>query len=123
MRKARLAAAALLAVAPAGAASAMDVATFLAKAEALEKQGMLALMSSDYGLLKAEVQSAAGQLRAERAAAVKARRKPAFCPPADVGLDPRELLGQLRAIPPAQRRRTQVKDGLRALLVRKYPCR
>ena len=116
-------AAALLAMTPTGEARAMDVATFLAKANALEQQGMMALLSSDYGLLKGEVQAAAGQLRAERAAAIKARRKVPFCPPADVGLDPKELLAHLRAIPAAQRRRMQVRDGLRSFLVRKYPCR
>ena len=122
--KARFALAASLAAAAAasGPAAAMDVATFLAKADALERQGVMALLSSDYGLLKAEVQGAADRLRAERAAAVKARRRPPFCPPADVGIDPKELLGHFRAIPAAQRRRTEVQTALRGLIVRKYPC-
>lgn len=120
--RARIALAVLVAAAPLAPAAAMDVATFLAKADALERQGVMALLSSDYGLLKAEVQGAADRLRAERAAAVKARRRPPFCPPADVGIDPRELLGHFRAIPAAQRRRTEVQTALRSLIVRKYPC-
>lgn len=108
---------------PAAAANAMDVATFLAKADGLEKQGLLALASSDYKLLKAEVQNASTQLRAERVAAQRARRKPAYCPTEQAGLSPSEIVAHLRTIPPPQRRRTQVKDALRSLLARKYPCR
>ena len=114
--------AALAAALPVSAADAMDVATFLAKADGLEKQGLLALASSDYKLLKAEVQAASTQLRAERTAAQRARRKPAYCPPAQAGLTPAEIVAHFRTIAPAQRRRTQVKDALRTLLAKKYPC-
>ncbi|HEY0131355.1 MAG TPA: hypothetical protein VGB57_08110, partial [Allosphingosinicella sp.] len=80
--KFKLLAAALLAVVPLGAAQAMDVATFLIKADALEKKGMLALMSSDYKLLMGEIRSQGAALRAERLAAERAGRKGAYCPPA-----------------------------------------
>lgn len=115
--------AALIAVVPLSSATAMNVADFLTRADKLEKRGMMALFSSDYKALKAEVQIASGQLRAERLAAVKAGRKPAYCPPEKSALSPKELLDHLRAIPAAQRPRTEVKDGLRSFLVRKYPCR
>jgi hypothetical protein len=115
--------AAVLLTLPIGAANAMDVATFLAKAGALEKKGMMALFSSDYKALKGEVEAAGAQLRAERMAAQKGGRKPAYCPPAKSGLDSKELLAHFRAIPPQQRPGMQVKDGLRSLLARKYPCR
>ncbi len=121
--KFKLLAAALLAVVPLGAAQAMDVATFLVKAEALEKKGMLALMSSDYKLLTREIETHAGALRAERLAAQKAGRKPAYCPPAKQSLTSKEILTAFRTIPVAQRPRIQVKDALRALMARKYPCR
>ncbi len=121
--KFKLFAAVVLAVLPFGAAQAMDVATFVAKADALEKKGMTALFSSDYNLLKSEVQTAAEQLKAERAAAQKAKRPMAYCPPPKSGLTPKEILSHFRAIAPAQRARIQVKDGLRGLLSRKYPCR
>ncbi len=121
--KIKLLAAASLAILPLGAAQAMDVATFLVKADALEKKGMLALMSSDYKLLTREIQTQGASLRAERLAAQKAGRKPAYCPPAKQSLTTREVLTAFRSIPAAQRPRVQVKDALRALMARKYPCR
>ena len=115
--------AALLAAMPIAAADAMNVAIFLQKADVLEKKGMMAVFSSDFKALKGEVEGASGQLRAERLAAQKAGRTPAFCPPAKGGsLNPKELLAHMRAIPAAQRSQTEVKDGLRSLLARKYPC-
>ena len=107
---------------PLSGAQAMNIATFLQKADALEKKGMMALFSSDYKLLKGEVEAASSQLRTERIAAQKAGKKPAYCPPAKGGLGPQELLAQLRTIPVPQRGRMDVKDGLRTVLARKYPC-
>lgn len=102
---------------------AMTVAVFLEKAEALKRRGALALLSSDLRLLKGEVQTAAAALRAERLAAERAGRRPAFCPPREGGrLDSDELLRHFQAIPPAQRARMEVRDGLRSFLIRKYPC-
>ena len=122
--KIKLLAAALLAALPVGAAHAMDVATFLAKADALQKKGMMALMSSDYKLLKKEIVPHSQTLRNERLAAERAGRKGAYCPPPkQSGLNSDEILRAFRSIPAAQRPRTDVKDALRALLVRKYPCR
>ena len=121
--KFKLFAAALLALVPLGAAQAMDVATFLTKAEALQKKGVMALMSSDYKLLKREIETHAVTLRAEREAAVRARRKAAFCPPGKVSLNSGEIVSAFRTVPAAQRPRVEVKDALRALLARKYPCR
>ena len=118
----RFAVALLIAAVPATALQAMPVSQFLTKADALEKKGAMALFSSDNTLLKMEVPDAAAQLREERAAAVKAGRKPAYCPPAaKTSLDSKELLAYLRSIPPA-RRGMQVRDGLRGLFARKYPC-
>ena len=121
--KMKLLAALLLAVVPLGAAQAMDVATFLAKADALKKKGMMALMSSDYKLLKQEIVTHSQALRAERLAAERARRKPAYCPPSKSGLGSDEILAAFRSIPVAERPRIDIKDALRALLARKYPCR
>ena len=115
---------AFLVAAPLSGAHAMNVATFLQKADALEKKGMMALFASDYKALKAEVQNGSAQLRAERIAAAKAGRKPGYCPTAAKGgVEVKELLAHFRSIPPQQRARTEVKDGLRSLLARKYPCR
>lgn len=121
--KIKLLAALMLAIVPLGAAQAMDVATFLVKADAVQKKGMLALVSSDYKLLKGEIATQAAALRAERLAAERARRKPAYCPPAKQSLTAQEVVAAFRTIPAAQRARVQVKDALRALMARKYPCR
>jgi len=119
----KLALAAALIALPA-ALHAMTVAVFLEKAEALKARGALAMFSSDLSLLKGEVRTAAAAVRAERLAAERAGRRPAFCPPAAGGrFDSDELLRHFYAIPPAQRARMEVRDGLRSLLVRKYPCR
>lgn len=117
-----LLAAALIAL-PVAALQAMTVAVFLEKADALKSRGALAMFSSDLRLLKGEVQTAAAAVRAERLAAERAGRRPAFCPPGGRGrFDSDELLRHFHAIPPAQRARMEVRDGLRSLLVRKYPC-
>jgi hypothetical protein len=116
-------AAALLTIVPVTAANAMDVATFLTKADGLEKKGVLALMSSDYKLLTGEVQTASNALRAERLAAQKAGRRPAYCPAAKTSLTSRDILTAMRAVAPAQRPRTQVRDALRAYFARRFPCR
>jgi hypothetical protein len=116
----------LLGLVPISAASAqnMPLNQFLAKATALEKKGPLALLSSDLGRLKKEIQNSAKQLRAERLAAKAAGRKPAFCPPEQGGsLSSSEILSHLRSIPPAQRNSMRTRDGMRSLMVRKYPCR
>ena len=112
----------LLAVLPLPA-HAMDVATFLAKADPLKKKGMMAIFSSDYKLLAGEVQTHSKALREERLAAKAAGRPQAYCPPEKSGLKVDELMAGLHAIPAAQQPRTSMKDALKALLVRKYPCR
>lgn len=104
-------------------AQSTNVADFLQRSEALKAKGALALFSGDLKLLKNEVVTAGGQLRAERLAAQKAGRKPAYCPPGNGGkLDSDQLLALLRAVPPQDRARLQVKDALRAHFVRTYPC-
>lgn len=112
---------ALALLAAPGAANAMNVATFLAKAEALQKKGAMALFSSDIGLLKKEFGSAGKQLRAEQLAAQKAGRKPAYCLPPKAAVNSNELLAHFRSIPPA-RRGISVKTALGEMMAKKYPC-
>ena len=107
---------------PSAAQAAMDVATFLAKADALKAKGALALFSSDIGLLKKEMRSAAAQLRAEKAARDKAGLPPRSCPPK--GAKPMtadQFLGELRKLTPAEQR-LPIKDGLLRVAQRRYPC-
>ena len=116
--------AAVAALVPVAAAYAMPVETFLQKAESLQGRGVMALVSSDYRLLRTEMQTATEALRAERVAAQRAGRQPAYCPPQDGGsLTPADILGHFRTIPRAQRARMEVRDGLRTLLARRFPCR
>jgi len=123
MRAGWVLAAALLAASGA-AAQAMPLPVFLQKAEALQKKGMLALFSSDLSVLKNEVHAATESLRAERLAAKRAGRPQAYCPTQESGsMNSDELLAALRQIPPAQRAHMDVKDGMRTILARKFPCR
>lgn len=102
----------------------MPLSTVLAKADALKAKGPLALMSSDLGLLKREMQATAAALKAEREAAVKAGRKPAFCPPSKpVPISSNDMLAHFRTFPPAQRARMTSTDGMRTLLAKRYPCK
>lgn len=120
----KLLAAALLVIVPVSAAHAMSVAVFLQKADALKAMGVRAVASRDLPLLKNEVTGAVASLRAERLAAQRAGRRPAFCPPDGRGaIGSNDLLAHFRAIPAAQARRTEVRDAMRAFLVRRYPCR
>lgn len=121
MRK--LALALLVAATPVTAlqAQAMPVSQFLAKADALKRKGPLALLSSDLGLLKREIQNSGKALRAEQLAAQKAGRQGSYCMPAKAAVGPDELLEHFRAIPPAQRG-MPVKAALANLMRKKYPC-
>ena len=121
MRKAILAM--LLAAVPITGLHAMNLAEFLQKADRLEKKGMTAMFSSDFRLLKSEIQTASQALRAERLAAERGGRRGAYCPPAKSDFSTNELLAYFRAVPSAQRARIPVKDALKSFLVRKYPCR
>ena len=114
----------ILSALPVAAANAqsMPVSVFLTKADALQKKGPLALMSSDLGLLKREVGAAGKSLSDERLALIAAGRKPPYCPPAKGGLNSDELLAEMRTIPAEARPRTNVRAALKALMVKKYPC-
>lgn len=112
---------ALLLIAAPASAGAMTISQFLAKADALQKKGALALFSSDLGRLKSEVTSSSKELRAEHVAARKAGRRPPACLPEKASVNSKELMDFFRALPPAQRN-ASVKSGLAALMARKYPC-
>lgn len=107
-----------------GAATAqnMPVSTFLAKADALKAKGIMAMMSSDIGLLKSEVQSAGLAYRAERKASEAKGNPPEICKPENAKLDSDELMASFRTIPAAMRPKTTVKQGMIALLRKKFPC-
>jgi hypothetical protein len=97
----------------------MSVATFLAKTDALKAKGMLAMMSSDIGLLKAEMKAATSSYRTDLTAAKAAGRPLHSCPPAKSSMDSDELMASFRTIPEAQRPRTSVKTAFYALMKKK----
>lgn len=113
-----------LALVTESAASAMPVATFLAKADTLQKKGPLALFSSDLKLLTNQVKGDAAAIRAERLAAKAAGRPPAFCPTeAGAKLTDKDVLSAMQAVPVARRTSTSTIEALKAFMVRRYPCR
>lgn len=121
MRTLRIAVAAV-ALLSATAASAMTVAEFVRRADAVAASGLLAPFNSDLPVLRGEIRTAIRALRTEEASARARRRTPAFClPPEGTQIDPFEILEQLRGLSPAQRR-LQVKDGLRIVARRRFPC-
>ena len=112
-----------LTVAPLAAASAMPVETFLAKADAIERKGPMAVFSKDLKLLMNQVKKDAAELKAANQALAAAGKPKAYCAPGKgVKLTNRDILDAMRAVPPAQRARTNSKDALKALMVRRYPC-
>jgi len=117
-----LAIGALIAAIAATPAAAMDVATFLVKVDALKSKGPFAVISGDYKPLMTEIDSSAKALRTERLAAVAAGARPAYCPEGRGGLSPNDIFGGMHAIPAAQQPQIQVKDALRAVYAKKYPC-
>jgi hypothetical protein len=122
MKKKLLLATFLAAAIGAGAANAMDVATYLAKGEILRAKGMTAMFSSGYQELQAEGKASMVALKRERLAAQRAGRRAAYCPPGPASLNPQEIFAVMNAIPAARRPHVPVKDAIRAAFVRKYPC-
>ncbi len=100
----------------------MNVATFLAKADALRAKGAMALVSSDFSLLKNEG-NAAGEAYRARLARERAAGKPSSCPPQGAKLTSDELLAHLRAYPAPARPRVSMKQAMADFFIKKYPCR
>lgn len=118
--------AAMLCWGASAAAQSMPLPTFVARATALEKKGAMALFHrGEIRALQTEMKGATEALKAERQAAEKAGRPPAYCPPrgqASVRMDARQMIAELRAIPAAEARTMTTTDGVRAMLRRRFPC-
>lgn len=115
----------LLSLAPA-TVHAMSVADFLAKAERLKARGFLAIGSPDLKLLMTEMKAVGAAYRADTTGARAAGRTPHSCPPPkgskQARLGSEAFLTELRAIPPADRERTSMKDAFYAIMKRRFPC-
>ena len=103
------------------AANAMTANTFYYKATALKKQGFTAMFSSDYQLLKSEMQVAVKSVKAENTTAA-ASGKPLYCAPAKLEIDSNEVISAFGAIPEKRRKKMTVRAAWREIAIRKYPC-
>ena len=99
----------------------MSVAVFMAKVEALRAQGAMALFSSDYGVLKAEVTGSAQAFR-RQIKAEAASGKPSACPPERAALTSDDILAHMRLYPVATRSRIPVSDAVADLFRKRFPC-
>ena len=111
------------AIISAGAASGHMLAdAFLKKADTLRSRGPIALLSPDLKHLQAAAENAGDELHKEHAAELAAGGHKDYCSPASTYLRPRELLQGLHAIPAAKLEHMDIKQAMRAIFERNYPC-
>ena len=119
-----IAAAALLAPVAASAQS-MNAENFLSRANKLKAKGPLALFSrGEIKALMDEGKASGDAARRQRLAAVKAGRKPRYCPPeGPQQMDSDEFMSRLAAIPRVERQRINMAEAMTRILIVKFPCR
>ena len=111
------------AIISAGAASGhMPADAFLKKADALRARGPIALFSPDLKRLQAAAENAGDELHKEHDAELVAGGHKNYCSPASTYLRPRELLQGLHAIPAEKLEHMDIKQAMRAIFERNYPC-
>ena len=115
--------AALLLVQLPGAAQAMSVKEFLARAHKLQARGMAAMASPDLSLVRDEIKTSALAYRAEIDADRKAGKPPRSCPPprGQAQIDSATLVANFEKIP-AARRGMSVKSAIYAFMDERYAC-
>lgn len=114
----------ILAAGPAAAQS-MNAEVYHARAAALMKKGPMALLHrGEIRALAEEGQKAGLKSREQRLAALKAGGKPRSCPPeGKQGMEVREFMQRLGAIPKAERQRIDMTEAMTRISAAKYPCR
>lgn len=123
MRKIILAITALALCAPTLAAAPGSAQNFLDRANRLKAKGPFAFFDSDYGRLKAEATAVGKAIGDDRVAAERAGRPILYCSPKPrAQLGSFEFIDGLQAIPPAERARMTLKEGMLRVLQKKYPC-
>jgi hypothetical protein len=100
----------------------MSVAAFLGKAEALKQKGVMAMMSSDLGVLKQEG-TAAGTAYRERLTRERAAGKPSSCPPKGARINSDQLLAHLKTYPVSARTGVSMKTAMADYFIKTWPCR
>ncbi len=103
------------------ATAAMNVATFLTRADALKAQGVGAVLSPDFTVLRGEAQTATAQLKAERDARKAAGKPPIACIPDGQSIGIMAMLDGLAALSPAEKK-LPLKDGYARVLAKQFPC-
>ena len=122
--KFKLVGAALLLVSGGASAQSMNAQTFYQRAAALQKKGVLALLSGDLTTLMNEGKAAGAKARELRLAALAAGQKPRFCPPCQpMSMDTEEFMRRLAQIPAADRSRIDMAEAMTRILAVKFPCR
>ena len=117
------AAAPLALLAGAAQAGTVNAEAFHRRVQALMAKGPLALLSSDLKKLKADGKAAGEAAGRQRAAAIKAGKKPRYCPPTEVrGMNSMEFVDRLGRIPAAERKRIDMVEATNRILAEKYPC-
>ncbi len=101
----------------------MKISVFLAKADALKAKGVMALASSDVGLLKAEGKAAGETYRARIKSDKVNNLAPHSCPPAKAAVSFDDLLAHFRSYPVAQRQQISVRTGFAEMMKKRYPCK
>lgn len=101
----------------------MSVATFLAKAEKLQAKGMMALMSSDIGVLKAEAKAAGTRYRSMLKADAANKRQPHSCPPAKATYNSNDLMKHLTSYTIEERQKTNIATATADMMKKRYPCK
>ncbi len=96
----------------------MSVGTFVIKADALKQKGIMAMMSSDVGLLKKEMGAVTLAYRSDIKRARSSGKPPHSCPPAKGSMDSDELIAHFRTLPA----NIGIKAGFYGLMKKKYPC-
>lgn len=101
--------------------AAMTVGTFLAKAAPLRANPLMALMSPDYPVLKAEADAATRELRADGAKRRAAGKPPIACIPDGESIGIMDMLNGLDALSPAEKK-LPLKDGYARVIAKRFPC-
>lgn len=104
------------------AAAHMPAFDFLRRADALRARGPIAFFSPDLKRLQKAAEDAGDELHNEHLADVAAGRRTDYCSPVAKYLGPRELIEGLHAVPAVQLRHMDIKQAMRAVFERNYPC-
>lgn len=109
----------------AASAQSMNADVFLQRANKLKAKGPLAIFSRDeIKVLMTEGKNATEAARQQRLGAVKAGKKPRYCPPEAKGsMDSDEFMNRLAAIPRGERQRINMTEAMNRILIAKFPCR